>query len=262
MRIGICADPATLATLPTPLPFDFIEGHVQNFLKPEASEAEFSFNAEALRNCARSMPAANCFLPADLRVTGPLIDYARLDRYAENTFRRAAKIGMKIIVFDSAGARHVPDGFPASRAFEQFVDVLRHFAPLAGALGVTLVVKALNREECNFVNTLAEAAEAVERAAHPNVKLLADIFHLLRNGENPDEIVKFGSLVHHAHVAENKDHAPPGVNQEDLRPFLRALKKIGFDDRLTIEAVWAKLEEQVAPAAAALRAQLTASGYR
>ena len=40
MQIGICADPATLATLPTPFTFDFIEGHVQQFLKPEASDAE------------------------------------------------------------------------------------------------------------------------------------------------------------------------------------------------------------------------------
>ena len=262
MQIGICADPATLATLPTPYSFDFIEGHVQQFLKPEASDAEFSFNAAALRNCARSMPASNCFLPADLKVTGPVIDYPRLDRYATTTFRRAAEIGMKIIVFGSAGARQVPEDFPMARAFEQYVDTLRHFAPIAAAHGVTIVVEALNRGECNFVNTLAEGAEAVQRTAHPNVRLLVDIFHMLRNGESPDDIVKFGALVHHTHVAENKDRAAPGVHHEDLRPFLRALKKIGFDDRITIEAIYTNLAEQVAPAVTALRTQLTAAGYR
>src|SRR5688572_10797548 len=111
MQIGICADPVTLATLPTPLPFDFIEGNVHDFLKPEASDAEFSFNAAALRNCARSMPAANGFLPDDLHITGPAIDYPRLDHYGATTFRRAAQIGMKTIVFDGAGARHLPEGF-------------------------------------------------------------------------------------------------------------------------------------------------------
>lgn len=262
MQIGICADPATLATLPTPFTFDFIEGHVQQFLKPEAADAEFSFNAAALRNCARSMPAANCFLPADLRVTGPVIDYPRLDRYAETAFRRAAQIGMRIIVFGSAGARMVPEGFSMARGFEQYVDILRHFAPIAATHGVTIVVEPLNRGECNLVNTIAEGAEATQRAAHPNVRLLVDIFHMLRNDESPDDIVKFGSLVHHTHVAENKDRAAPGVNGEDLRPFLRALKKIGFDDRLTIEAVYTKLEDQVGPAVASLRSQLLAAGYR
>lgn len=260
MQIGICADPATLATLPTPYHFDFIEGHVQNFLKPEASDAEFSFNAGALRNCARSMPAANCFFPADLKVTGPAIDYPRLDRYAATAFRRASDVGMSIIVFGSAGARMVPKDFSMAHAFEQCVDVLRHLAPMAEAQGVTVVVEPLNRGECNLVNTLLEGAEAVERAAHPNIRLLVDIFHMLRNDESPEDILKVRHLLHHAHVAENKDRAAPGVNGEDLRPYYRALKKAGYDARLTIEAVWTDLAAQVDPAVAALKAQLAAAG--
>ena len=35
MLIGICSDPDTIRTLSRPLPFDFIEGHVQKFLLPE-----------------------------------------------------------------------------------------------------------------------------------------------------------------------------------------------------------------------------------
>jgi sugar phosphate isomerase/epimerase len=261
MQLGICADPATLATLPTPLGIDFIEGHVVNFLKPEASDTEFSFHAAALRNCARSMPAANCFLPADLKVTGPAIDYPRLDRYAAATFRRASEIGMQLIVFGSAGARNLPAGFSAAHGFEQYVDALRHFAPLAAAQGVTIVVEPLHRDESNLINTILEGAEAVERAAHPNVKLLVDIFHMLRNGESPEDILKVGPLVRHVHVAENKDRTAPGVNGEDLRPFFRALKKINYDARLTIEAAWTDLEQQLQPALAALRTQLKAAGY-
>jgi sugar phosphate isomerase/epimerase len=261
MQLGICADPTTLATLPTPLGFDFIEGHVVDFLKPEAADAEFSFHAAALRNSARSMPAANCFLPADLKVTGPAIDYPRLDRYAATTFRRAREIGTHIVVFGSAEARNMPAGFSTAHGFEQYVDALRHFAPLAAAQGVTIVVEPLNRGESNLVNTLLEGAEAVERAAHPNVKLLVNIFHMLRNGEPADDIRKVGPLVHHVHVAEDKDRAAPGVNGEDLRPFFRALKKINYDARLTIEATWTDLEKQLESALASVRTQLKAAGY-
>lgn len=261
MQLGICADPATLAGLTVPLTFDFIEGHVQNFLKPEASDAEFSFHAAALRNCARSMPAANCFLPPDLKITGPVVDYPRLDRYAATAFRRAREIGMTVIVFGSAGARGVPDGFSHAYAFEQFVDVLRQFAPLAQAQGVTVVVEPLQRGECNFINTIIEGAEIVERVAHPNVKLLVDIFHMARNGEPPDSIVQVGRHVHHVHIAENKDRAAPGVHGEDFRPFFRALKKTGYNDRLTIEVIWNDLAKQVGPAIATLRQQLAETGY-
>jgi sugar phosphate isomerase/epimerase len=207
------------------------------------------------------MPAANVLLPAALKVTGPDIDYARLDRYAHTVFRRAKEVGMTLIVFGSAGARMVPDGFPVAKGFEQYVDVLRQFGPLAEQNGVTIVVEPLNRGECNLVNTVLEGAEAVRRANTGGVKLLVDIFHMLRNGESPDDIVTVGPLIRHAHVAENKDRAAPGINGEDFRPFLRALRRAGYNDRLALEPIWTDLPNQVGPALNELRKQLSDAGY-
>lgn len=261
MQLGLCLDPATLATLPAPYPFDFIEGHVQNFLKPDAPAADFAPLAAALRACPRPMPAANCFLPATHKVVGPVVDSVALARYADTAFRRAREVGLSIIVFGSAGARQIPEGWPATRAFEQYVEALTLFAPLAQAQGVTLVVEPLHRGECNLVNTIVEGAEAVRRAEHPAVKLLVDLFHMLRNGESPDDILRVGP-IHHAHLAEDKDRAAPGVNGEDFRPFLRALKKVGYNSLLTIECIWkAGPAAEAAPSLAALRTQLADSGY-
>ena len=261
MQIGFCTDPATLATLPARPACDFIEGHVVNFLTPEAPDADFAPRAAAVKACGYPMPAANVLLPAALKVTGPEIDYARLDRYATNVFRRSKEIGITLIVFGSAGARMIPEGFSATKAFEQYVDVLKQFGPLAEENGVTLVVEPLNRVECNLVNTILEGAEAVRRANTNGVKLLVDIFHMLRNGESPDDIEKVGPLIRHAHVAEDKDRAAPSVNGEDLRPFYRALHRAGYRDRLTIEAVWTDLPNQLGPALEKLRGDLKDVGY-
>ncbi|MEO5958232.1 MAG: sugar phosphate isomerase/epimerase family protein [Opitutaceae bacterium] len=261
MQIGFCTDPATLATLPTKPACDFIEGHIVNFLAPETPDSEFAPRATALRTCGFAMPAANVLLPAALKCVGPAIDYARLDRYIARTLRRAHEIGLTLIVFGSAGARMVPEGFSATTAFEQYVDALKRFAVPAQKYGVTIVVEPLNRGECNLVNTIVEGAEAVRRANSPAVKLLVDLFHMLRNGESPDDIVKVGPLIRHAHLAEDKDRAAPGVNGEDFRPFLRALHRTGFNDRLTIEAIWTDLPRQLGPSLAEVRRQLTAAGY-
>ncbi|MFN0067775.1 MAG: sugar phosphate isomerase/epimerase, partial [Limisphaerales bacterium] len=83
MQIGFCTDPVTLATLPTRPDCDFIEGHVVNFLTPEAPDSEVAPRAAALRACGFPMPAANVLLPAALKCSGPDIDYARLDRSAQ-----------------------------------------------------------------------------------------------------------------------------------------------------------------------------------
>lgn len=261
MQIGFCTDPATLATLPFRPACDFIEGHVVNFMTPEAPDAEFAPRATALGACGFPMPAANVLLPAALKCSGPNIDYARLDRYAHTVFRRAREIGMTLIVFGSAGARMVPEGFPIAKGFEQYVDLLKQFGPLAEENGVTLVVEPLNRGECNLVNTVLEGAEAVHRANTSGVKLLVDIFHMLRNGESPDDIVKVGPLIRHAHVAENKDRAAPGTNRENFRPFLRALHRAGYNDRLALEPIWTDLPREVGPALTELRKQLSDAGY-
>ena len=45
-------------------------------------------------------------------------------------------------------------------------------APLAQAGGITLVVEPLNRQECNVINSVAEAMEYVTAADHPQVRCL------------------------------------------------------------------------------------------
>ncbi len=262
MKIGLCANSVTLARLAGPMPgVDFLEGFVQEWFQPETPDAAYVTPATALRGRGFALPAANRFLPADLKVSGPNVDYARLDRFAATAFHRAKELGTTLIVFGSAGARQVPDGFSQATAFEQYVDVLRQCGPLAEENGVTLLVEPLNRGECNLVNTVLEGAEAVRRANTNGVKLLVDFFHMVRNGESPDDLAKVGALIRHAHTAENRDRAAPGTHGENFRPFFRALRRTGYNFALTIEADWTDLPAQAAPSVAALRGQLADSGY-
>ncbi len=262
MQLGLCANSATLARLAGPMPgVDFLEGFVQEWFQPETPDAAHISPATELRARGFAVPAANRFLPPDLKVSGPDIDYARLDRFATAVFRRAKAQGTTLIVFGSAGARQVPEGFSPAKAFEQYVDVLRQCGPLAEESGVTLLVEPLNRGECNLVNTVLEGAEAVRRANTNGVKLLVDFFHMVRNGESPDDLLKVGPLIRHAHTAENRDRAAPGTHGENFRPFFRALRRTGYNERLTIEADWIDFPAEVAPSIAALRGQLSDAGY-
>lgn len=234
MKIGICIDP--LATLPWPSrPGDFLEANVQQLFIPEAPDAAFSEIAKKLIPLRGAIPAANCFLPAGLKVVGPSVDHERLVRYADTAFRRAASIGARIIVFGSGGARQIPDGWPAVEGFEQFVRVLETCAPLARRHGITLLVEPLNRGECNLVNTIQEGAIAVARVNHPNIRLLVDIFHMLRNDEPAGDIVKVGPWIAHVHIAEKEARTAPGVKGDDFRPFFAALKRISYQGDLSLE---------------------------
>ncbi len=271
MKIGICASPSQVASL-RDIAFDYAEVNVQSSLKPEETEDVFAAEAKTAGFASGggggggTLPfpalAANCFLPGNLKVTGPAVDATRLARYADCAFRRAAAVGIRHIVFGSGGARQVPEGFSLAEGFEQYVEALRICAPLAEKHGVVLVVEPLNRGECNLVNTVLEGAVAVARVARPGVRLLVDIFHMLRNGESPDDIVKAGPWIAHAHVAEMAIRSAPGVKGDDFGPFLRALKLAGYTGALSLECSWGTdMRAEAAKGFQTIRAQLSAAGF-
>jgi sugar phosphate isomerase/epimerase len=239
----------------------FVEEHIINFLCPLEPDDPFVVHQQAAQQAGLPVPAANCFLPGTMKCVGPSVDVPAILRYAETAFRRAQQIGMKILVFGSGASRMAPDDFSQARAFEQYVDLLRSLGPLAAQHGVTIVVEPLNRTECNIVNSVREGAEATQRCHHANVRLLADIYHMLMEDEPPDAIRKHGELLRHVHVAEKLDRAAPGTHGDDFRPYLRALKDVGYNARIAMEPKWTDLSSQIRGAVTALRQQLQDVGY-
>jgi sugar phosphate isomerase/epimerase len=260
MQIGIIADAPNLAKLPAEIAVDFLEGWVVDCLMPEKDDEAFAPVSRAIRAHRLPMPASNRFYPAHLKVIGPDLDAARLDRHAATAVRRAKELGMTVVVFGSGPARTAPAGFSTATAFEQFVDLLRRIGPEAQRQGVVIAVEPLQRGESTICNTILEGAEVVRRVNHPAIQLLVDSFHIVKNGESWDDIPKVGPICH-AHISEEKDRAPLGTHGDDLRPFLRALRRAGYDRRLALEPVWTDIVAQAAPCVAELRRQMADAGY-
>lgn len=261
MLLGCCTSAISNAAVIAPSGLDYIEENVQSFLAPEGSEADFVARVGKSSLAARPIAAACCFLPGGLKCVGPEVDDARLDAYAISAFARARRVGIDTIVFGSGGARGIPEGFSAAKAQEQFLAVLRRFAPLAAKAGVTIVIEPLNRGECNFVNTIDEGAEFVRAVDHPSVRLLADLFHMLRNEEGPESLERHGHLLAHTHLAEKETRSAPGTKGDDFRPFLRALRAGGYNHRMSLECGFTDFSKDLGPSLAALRSQLADAGF-
>jgi len=241
-------------------PFDFVEENVQTLLVPEADEAAFRERLAIVKSLAKPVTAANRLLPADLRPIGPSVDEARLQRWGESVFRRAEQVGVKKIVWGSGASRRVPEGFSKDQAREQFIRAVASFAPLAERHGVIIVIEPVCRVDSNFIMSLADGADIVHAVGHPSVRLLADNFHMDIEGEAPSEIERFADILEHVHVSEIKGRAIPGTTDYDLRPYLRALKKAGYNKTLAIEPEWKDVNTDPAKALAALRQQMADAG--
>lgn len=248
--LGICTGRANAAALQA-AGADFVEENVQNFLQPE--QPDFVVPPTAL-----PVYAANCFLPAALPCVGPSVDFARLVRYAGCAFERAKQVGIKIIVFGSGGARQIPAGFSQAKAEEQFLAFLCEIGPLAARSSLTVVIEPLNRAECNFINSVPEAAALSAACHHPNVQVLADFYHMLRDGQSPDDLRPHGAQLRHVHIAERAQRTAPGVAGDDFRPFFRALQQINYTGAISIESSWGNLAAEAGPALTELRRQITA----
>lgn len=259
MRIGVCTNINVckgIKRLSVPAEgMTYVEPAVGDLLCPAAAAAAFEERLAAAQAAGVPTEAANCFFPGDLKTTGPDVDADALDAWVRTTCRRAAAAGVTRIVFGSGGSRRVPDGFDYDRACEQLVASLKRFGPIADDCGVVIVLEPLNSKECNIVTSVAEGAELVRAADHPNIRLLADTYHMARDGEGPDSILRAGELIQHVHCAEGDGRGPLGATGEDQRAVFRALKDIGYDQRISIECRWEDFEAQLPEAIAEVRRQ-------
>ena len=254
MQYGVCADPQAGPALAT-AGFDFIELHVQNHLKTMEDDGAFQAALAAIRTAPLPALAANCFLPATLKVTGPNVDPLALERYAGTAFARAEAAGIRTIVFGSGGARQIPEGFDRKAAWKQLVWFGQLIGPLAQARGVTVVVEPLNRArgECNVLNSIGESAHYVRAVDHPNVRLLADAYHWGLDNDSFGELVTNAHLLHHVHIATVPSRLPPGGEACDaFTSFFHALLLGGYDGPVSIESGWDDLPAQAPAALAAL----------
>ena len=216
------------------------------------SDAEFDQAAARIRQLGLPVPAMNLFLPATLKVTGPAIDRDQQMAYVRRALARQERVGTTIVVFGSGPARLVPDGFSKDQAFQQLVEFGRRIAPEARVRGITIAVEPLRPEETNIINSAAEGLALVNAIGDPNFQLMVDFYHMASAKEDPAIIVRARDHIRHLHMANPEGRVFPRASGEyDYAPFFEALRTIGYDKRISIEASAKNLEAD-APLAIAL----------
>ncbi len=260
-RIGICTS-LSKAALIKEAGGHHVEQSITGFMIPEKSDEEFAAKAQAAKESPLPILSCNGFFPGDIRLTGPNADHDRAVRYTEVAMKRCAQTGVTTVVLGSSGARSIPEGFPREKAEEQFCQLLSRLGPIAKKYGVTIVIEPLRKKECNFINTVQEGYEIAKKVKHPNIRVLADIYHMTQEGEGPQSILNAGrKYLRHVHIAEHANRTAPGVDGDDFTPYLKALKKIGYRGNMSIECGWGDFDNQVAPAIAEVKRQLRSIGY-
>lgn len=256
-NIGMCGDVDNSAFMKE-CGLNYVETSVSGFLIPESSEEEFAANRAIAQASVLPVYSANGFFPGDLKLVGPEADLERAVKYSETAIRRASELGIKYLVLGSGRSREVPEGFDKKVASQQFLELLKRIAPFAEKYDIPIVIEPLRTQETNLINTVCEGAEMARQAGSDHICVLADFYHMLQNGEQPESLVSCKDKLRHCHIAEKEKRTPPGVKGDDFTPFFKVLKEIGYQGGLSIECVWKNQEEQLPKAVNALRNQIKA----
>ncbi len=235
MRFGVCAGDINRFPIIKEAGYDYIEFPLVQ-LVGMSDEEYVAFKAK-VEEIGLPIESYNGFFGADLKLVGETVDYDAIAAYAEKGLSRAAALGGKVAVIGSGGARRIPDGEEYDVNFARFAKTLAVCGEVAARHGMTIVVEPLNDKETNIINSVEEGLRVCALANHPNVKCLADFYHVFMSGETLDAVRGAGDMLAHVHLARaNEDRAMPYA--EDLpqcEEWAAALKACGYDARISLE---------------------------
>jgi len=250
-QIGVCVDPDRFEAAQA-AGFDYVETNASRVAA--LTDEEFGKLAAQVAQMKIPLAASMSFIPGSIKLTGPETDPAKQMSYVTGVLGRLKRLGVKVVVFGSGGARRVPDGFSRDEAFAQLVDFCRRIAPVARDNGITIVVEPLRKQETNIINTAREGLALVKAVDRPEIRLLVDYYHLAEEGENADIIAEAGPPLVHAHIANPTGRVfPLNADESPYAGFFSNLCNIKYQGRLSIEASTKDFASEAPRALALLR---------
>ena len=234
MNIGICTSAENIKMVEN-MGFDYVESSVTGIV--QLDHDEFDRIARQVDDSSIKCEAFNVLFPGHIKLTGPGVDIGEIQSYLERAFDRITLLGAKVVVFGSGGSRRIPDGFNREKAWNQLVEFARTIGDVAGRYGIIIAVEPLNRAETNIINSVEEGLKFVRDVDHANIKITADFYHMRRENEPMDVLIQAGKDIAHLHIANSNGRVYPMDPSEDAYDaFFDALKKAGYQARVSVEA--------------------------
>jgi len=157
--------------------------------------------------------------------------------YLEQNLDRCRQLGGRVVVWGSSQSRNVPAGFSRDTAWRQIQEFLHLLGDIAARNSLMIGIEPLRKQECNIINSAAEALKLAREVNHPNIKIIVDFYHLRQENEDPDIIRVAQKDIVHLHFANPTGRRWPRSATEDptYQRFFSLVKEIGYQGGLSLE---------------------------
>ena len=231
MKIGWCG-PMARASDMREAGLDYIE--VQLVPMRLEDDAAFAEAKAAVRDLPLPALAMSYLFPHDFRLVGEQVDERRNRAYFDRVVEILALAGSEIVVLGSGWTRNVPEGGSREKTEAQFLAALSWCADALQGSGTTLVIEPLNSKESNFINSVFEAVALAKKLNRPEVRGLADFYHMQEENEPLETLVDNAGWVRHIHLADT-GRLNPGTGSYDYPRFMAQLRASGYSGLMSGE---------------------------
>ncbi|MCL2095865.1 MAG: sugar phosphate isomerase/epimerase [Oscillospiraceae bacterium] len=147
-------------------------------------------------------------------------------------------LNLSTLVMGGGGARFLPSPDKYENVVKQIADICKYaISPVLDEFGIILALEALRKDETSMLNRTDESVKIAKLANTPNIKVMADLYHVIGEGENLDDFVNYKGCIRHAHIGKPSPRVMPSENDGyDYKPFFEALRSANFNGRMSVEA--------------------------
>lgn len=201
-------------------------------------------------------PSFAILCPGSVPVSDPSVPVSATEDYLRGAFAALAPWARPgaTVVLGSGASRRIPEGVDRAEGEQRFAASVRTARDLAAEHGLEVLLEPLHRGETDLVNTLEEAVAFLDAHELADMRVVADLFHVMLEDESFETVHRLAGRVGHIHVADT-DRRPPGQGDWPLGEFLTALRDGGCTGHVSIECfTWEDIAIEGRAALEAVRA--------
>ena len=185
------------------------------------------------------VPCRGNFLlfPPEMALVGDGLNLEAIREHAKKVLPIAKDLGSEVVIFGNGGSRRVKEGMARESVYAQLADILRTVAPVAEEYSVPIAIEPLCSKETNMINTYPEGVTLAKEAGSAFVGTVCDWYHVATDQQDVTAILQGTDKLFHLHIANPEGRRVPSTQDAPAlyAPFVEAVKKSGYDNKLSIE---------------------------
>jgi D-psicose/D-tagatose/L-ribulose 3-epimerase len=184
-------------------------------------------------------PSFSLLFPGDVPLSDPRVPTDAAHDYLEAVLPLVASVAAPgaIVVFGSGTARRVPEGVDRTAAANRFASVVELARDHADAHDLRVVLEPLNGAETDMVNSITEAVRFLDEHDIEGVDVVADLHHIVTEGEPLAVVAEHVDRIGHVHLADG-GRRYIGAGGNPWPELLDVLAAGGYTGLASLECAW------------------------